>query len=67
MTEQWRLPVKKVTNKQAMQDAQNETIGRMQHLGVLQSTASDGVEKSEAPDTIYINGGNIIIRLEANA
>jgi hypothetical protein len=33
MTEPWRLPVKKVTNKQAMQDAQNETIGQMQHLG----------------------------------
>jgi len=30
MTEPWQLPVEKVTNKQAMQDALNETIGQMQ-------------------------------------
>jgi len=40
MTEQWQLPVEKVTNKQAMQDAQNETIGQMQQLGGLLGHAS---------------------------
>ncbi len=35
MTEPWQLPVEKVTSKQAMQNAQNETIAQMQHLGDL--------------------------------